>query len=236
MNGLAIFDVDGTLCRSSEVDDRCWIETAREILSLPGIDTDWSSYEHSTDGAIASQLVRDRTDLRPLDEHVRAIRDDFARRVRSEVDRDPAVSRPVDGAVEIFDLLRSRGWSVAIATGGWRTTANMKLATAGVPFLDVPAAHADDAHPRETIVKTAWERAESRDRVTFDRIVYVGDGVWDLRAARRLGIGFLGIATGERAAMLGAEGAVRVLPSFDPFSTVLESIVAVAASPGDGAR
>ena len=236
MNGLAIFDVDGTLCRSSDVDDRCWIESAREVLSLPKIDTDWSCYEHSTDEAIASQLVREGTKLRPVDDYVRKIRDAFVRRVRAEVDRDPGVSRPLDGAVDIFDRLRSHQWSVAIATGGWRLTANLKLKTAGVPYLDVPAAHADDAHPRESIVKTALERAQSHGRTTFDRIVYIGDGVWDVRAARKLGIGFLGIASGERAAMLRAEGAIRILSGFDPFSAVLEALGAITGSPGNGSR
>ena len=229
MKRLAIFDVDGTLCRSSDVDDRCWVDAAHEALGLRDIDTDWSHYEHSTDEAIATELVRDRTDLRPVEDHVVRVRDAFVRRMREAIDRDAGVSRPVPGAVELFGRLESHGWDVAIATGGWRVTATIKLETAGVPIEGVAAAHADDAHPRETIVATARARARERGGAAFDRVVYVGDGVWDVRASRSLGIGFLGIADGARAEALRREGATSVLPSFEPFSGFLTAIDAADA-------
>ncbi len=232
MNGLAIFDVDGTLCRSSDLDDRCWSDAASEVLGLPEIETDWSRYDHSTDEAIATQLIRDRTDLRPIRLQVALVRDAFVRRVRDAIARDGGVSRPVPGAIELFDQLEASGWGVAIATGGWRVTANLKLETAGIRAEGVPAAHADDAHPRESIVTIARERAESRYGRTFDRLVYVGDGIWDVRASRSLGIGFLGIANGGRADELRDEGATQVLASFEPFSTLLGAIQ-VAETPGE---
>lgn len=236
MGNLAIFDVDGTLCRSSDVDDRCWIDAAREILGLPRIETDWGSYEHSTDEAIATQLIRDRTDLRPIRDQVDRVRDAFVLGMREAIGSDHGVSPPVEGAVELFDRLRGNDWSVAIATGGWRTTAELKLRTAGIPIEDVPAAHADDAHPREEIITIARRRAERLKGRTFDRVVYVGDGVWDIRAARRLEIGFLGIAAGDRAQALRTEGAACVLPCFEPFSAVLGALEATRAAGGLGGR
>ena len=121
--------------------------------------TDWSTYSHSTDEAIATDLIRDRTDLEVGDDVVHRIRDDFAVRIEAAIEREPGLFRPVGGAPEVFMRLRQAGWRVAIATGGWRRTAELKLATAGVPFEGVAAAHADDAHPRERIVEIAARRA-----------------------------------------------------------------------------
>jgi phosphoglycolate phosphatase-like HAD superfamily hydrolase len=54
--------------------------------------------------------------------------------------------------------------------------------------------------------------------------VYVGDGVWDARACRGVGIPFIGIGTGSRATRLAAEGAVCVFPDFSDADIFLRSV------------
>jgi phosphoglycolate phosphatase-like HAD superfamily hydrolase len=54
--------------------------------------------------------------------------------------------------------------------------------------------------------------------------VYVGDGVWDARACRSVGIPFIGIGTGSRATRLSAEGAVCVFPDFNDSDIFLRSV------------
>lgn len=228
MQGIVIFDVDGTLSRTSEVDDDCWLEAARSVLGVESMSTDWSTYSHSTDEAIATDLIRDRTELPRDTATVHAVRDDFAARIAEALSRDPRLFQPVPGAVEVFGLLRSAGWVPAIATGGWRRTAEMKLRAAGVPFEGVPAAHADDAHPREEIVGISATRAVPAGSGPFDRAAYVGDGIWDVRAAARLGIGFIGIGEGEAARRLREEGAGTVLPDFGDPQAFLDAVEARA--------
>ena len=213
--GIVIFDVDGTLSRTSEVDDDCWMAAARSILGVESMSTDWSTYTHSTDEAIATDLIRDRTDLPREPATVHAVRDDFAARITDALARDPDLFHPIPGAVEIFGILESAGWTPAIATGGWRRTAEMKLRAAGVPFDGVPAAHADDAHPREEIVRISATRAVPPGLEHFQRAAYVGDGIWDVRAAATLGIGFIGIGEGEAAGRLRGAGAETVFPGFE---------------------
>ena len=229
--GIVIFDVDGTLSRTSEVDDDCWLAAARSVLGVESMSTDWSDYSHSTDEAIATDLIRDRPGLSGGDDLVRRVRDDFANRISTELERNPELFRPVPGADRIFELLAAAGWVPAIATGGWRRTAEMKLGAAGVPFRDVPAAHADDAHPREEIVRIAATRALASPTSTFDRAVYVGDGVWDVRAAARLGIGFIGIGVSEAADRIEAAGAEVVFPDYLSGDAFLEAIEERAAGP-----
>ena len=46
----------------------------------------------------------------------------------------------------------------------------------------------------------------------------------DARACRTLGIPFVGVATGARAAILAAEGAARVVPDLVPGDGLLECV------------
>ena len=233
--GIVIFDVDGTLSRTSEVDDDCWIETARSILGFESMSTDWSDYSHSTDEAIASDLIRDHHDESRAEVMLHRVRDDFSARIEAALAGNPNLFRPVPGAETIFEVLAAAGWASAIATGGWRRTAEMKLRAAGVPFDGVPAAHADDAHPREEIVLIAARRASSLRGRDFDRAVYVGDGVWDVRAADGLGIGFVGIGESVAADRLRNAGADIVFPDFLSGVAFLEAIEKQASGPFPGA-
>jgi len=230
MPGIVVFDLDGTLARTSEVDDACWLEAASDVLGLDSMETDWSRYPHSTDEAIALELIRTRTDLAPTDENVHRVRDAFAARIEAARRRRPEWFLPVPGAPAIFEAMRSSGWAVAIATGGWRRTAGLKLEAAGVPHDDVPAAHADDAHTRETIIETAMMRASASSGEVFDRGVYVGDGRWDVLATDRMGLGFVGIGEGDRAELLRSVGAETVLPDYLDFSAFLDAVERLATS------
>ena len=55
-------------------------------------------------------------------------------------------------------------------------------------FDDHPAASADDAHDREFIMKISMQRAVEQHGTPFVSPVYVGDGIWDARSCRTLGI------------------------------------------------
>lgn len=124
----------------------------------------------------------------------------------------------------LADLSASAKYRVSIATGGWRDSARLKMASAGMCFDDHPTASADDAHDRESIMKISIQRAVERHGAPFSRTVYVGDGVWDARACRTLGIPFVGIGSGERAARLVSEGAMCVFQNYADADLFLESL------------
>lgn len=112
---------------------------------------------------------------------------------------------------------------VALATGAWRDSARLKMASAGLCYDDYPAASSDDALDRVPIIRLSMQRAAERHG-KFGSAVYVGDGIWDARACRRVGIPFIGVATDGRAARLTAEGAVRVFPDFSDTDLFLSSM------------
>jgi phosphoglycolate phosphatase-like HAD superfamily hydrolase len=142
--------------------------------------------------------------------------------------------REIPGAAVLLHSLRAdRRWLVAIATGGWSVSARFKLASAGLVVDNCPWASADDAVDRADILRTAIERAGQKyGQGAFEKVVYVGDGVWDVRAAKALGIGFLGLSTEAKARRLLEEGALCVLPDFSDLLGVRECLEVVAQRTG----
>src|SRR5207302_11347160 len=101
---------------------------------------------------------------------------------------------PVAGADRLLSrLAQSDAHRVSLATGGWRDSARLKMVSAGMCFDDHPAASADDALDRESIMRLSVQRAVELHRGSFASTVYIGDGVWDVHACRALGIPVIGI-------------------------------------------
>ena len=64
-------------------------------------------------------------------------------------------------------------------------------------------------------MRTACRRAaEHYGCANFDVIVYVGDGLHDVRASQNLSYGFIGVAGTERAERLRAAGARYIVADF----------------------
>lgn len=224
---IVVFDIDGTLCQTSQVDDACWCAMVRDVLGVDSITTDWTAYPHSTDEAIASALIREHLDLEPSRDLLDRMRDRFVELLKEAYAEDPGLFRGTPGAENLLRYLRENNMHVAIATGGWAPSARFKLQKAGLWQEDLSAAFACDAHPREEILSIAIARAAEAagcDRAALGKVVYVGDGLWDLRAARTMEIGFLGIALGQREEALRAEGASEVMQDFSDIPTFMAAL------------
>ena len=224
---LAIFDVDGTLLDNMEVEDACYSAALREVLELPSLDTDWTRYEHVSDAAIAVEAYRRHHGSEPDPTRLEATVARFVRLLADAHESDAGAIRPVAGAVELFDALLERGWAVAIATGAWRRASELKLSAGGVSFAGVPMATSEDGPARSSIVSAARARAERLHGVErFDRVVSIGDGVWDVLAARDLGLPFVGVGPGERAERLRAAGVGVILESYADIEATVAALEA----------
>ena len=110
-------------------------------------------------------------------------------------------------SIALNRLKRESDWAVAIATGCWRESALLKLRAAQIDIEGIPAAFAEDGLSREEILETAVLQALQDYRVdSFAKTVSIGDGLWDVRTARRLGFTFLGVGGGEAVAFLERAG------------------------------
>jgi len=203
---IAVFDIDGTLTDTNTVDHECYVVAVREVLGCE-VGEDWGGVEDVTDSNILQELwKRQRSEPLPssVEQEVIAL---FVDLLQVEARRYPDRFRPIPGARDVFARLDERGWRSAMATGGWRESAEFKLWSASVPFEDVPLASASDRILRADIIRHLLG-SMGKGEVPA---VYVGDRPWDVRAARALGMGFVGVGRGAAAAKLRDAGAVQVI-------------------------
>jgi phosphoglycolate phosphatase-like HAD superfamily hydrolase len=235
---LAIFDIDGTLTESVAVDEVCFVQAFRDVLDIEGINTNWLDYNFQTDSGLAVEICRNHLGRDPGGAEIRRLQARFAQLLCAAVEGAGQPIGAIPGAALLLHSLGAqRRWLVAIATGGWGVSARFKLASAGLVVDAFPWASADDALDRVDILRTAiWRAGEHYGQHGLEKVVSVGDRVWDVRAAKTLGIGFLGLATGDKAVRLVEEGASCVLPDFSDLVRVGKSLEAVARKPYEGGR
>lgn len=212
---LIIFDVDETLTRSERLDTDCYSRAVSEYLGCP-IDTDWSRYRHQTDSGILSEVLQEHGhEGSPVT--TERIKRRFLELLRAAHREDPSCCTEIAGARAMLERLgRCGGVRVAIATGGWADSARLKLRLAGIESRNFPFASADDAPERESILALAIDRAAKALDGAPRLVTYVGDAPWDVVAARRARVSFLGVARGpaERGALERA-GVTALLSDFD---------------------
>ena len=220
---LVMFDIDGTLTETMKVDEECFVRSFKDMFGFDDIDTDWSHYPRTTDSGVFEDVFSSRIGRSPTAQEVSRFRQHFIRLLSAASSQSPFA--PVEGADRLLSRLAQGGLHrVSLATGSWRESARLKMASAGMCFDDHPAASADDALDRESIMRLSKQRAAERYGESFASTVYVGDEVWDARACRSVGIPFIGIGAGSRATRLSAEGAVCVLPDFRDADMFLRSV------------
>jgi phosphoglycolate phosphatase-like HAD superfamily hydrolase len=213
---LVLFDIDGTLTQTGEVDNRCYLCALGEALRTTYISSDWASYPNVTDSGIAAALWEACYGAPPSRQQLDAVCQRFVALLGQEFARNPDVCRAVPGAAAILaELARRADFTVGLATGGWLESARLKLHHAGLGGRTFPLATASDASSREAIMTLAAERVAAHWGVLgFQSIVYVGDAVWDIKAARRLGWHFVGIGSEGSAERLRREGAQWVFADY----------------------
>ncbi len=57
---LVMFDIDGTLTATGDVDGRCYAQAVAEALGIDGFDPVWGNYKYVTDSGIASEIIENQ--------------------------------------------------------------------------------------------------------------------------------------------------------------------------------
>ena len=183
-----IFDIDGTLLRSAAVDDDLYRRAVLSVLGDVQFRSSLEAYDYVSDAGILSQILSDNA----LDDDVElvgAVKACFINELAAHIAANGPFEE-IPGAKRTLEkLYRSANHSVAIATGGWRESALLKLKTAGLGELDVPLATSDDARDRKDIMRIALSHLGS----AFSSVTYFGDGPWDREATVALGWRFVAV-------------------------------------------
>lgn len=211
-----MFDIDGTLVESYDFDSTCFQAAVKDVLGVQP-DDDWGSYRHVTDSGILEEIF-DREEVvagrRP--ELMQAVKSRFISRIAQHLDSHSCHALP--GAAEFMAALNQRSdIVVALATGGWRESALMKMQAAGLHLDGIAMATASDHYDRMAIMKLAEKRAAAGHS---GEKVYFGDGPWDHRAATALAYHF--VLVGERFQYAPA------ISHYREAAAILENIMSVS--------
>jgi phosphoglycolate phosphatase-like HAD superfamily hydrolase len=223
MTRLAIFDLDGTLTDTNAVDEECYLEAMSTELGC-ALNPDWTTYQHCTDAGIAHEALSNFFGRPASSAEIDRLRGRFFALLEARLTADPSRFSVIPGASALLSRLREEGWHLCIATGGWSVSAEIKRRAAGLPQA-VPIFSSDLHHTREGILEIAIDQMKESNGVpSYDRIVSLGDGVWDVSAAAALRLPFVGIGRGARADRLRAAGARVVLGDFADLTEAMEAI------------
>jgi len=188
-NSLYIFDIDGTLTDS--------IPT---YIGLTDIDTDYDNYLHHTDRyALAYNYQRN---------FGKQITDELCQQVDILLEKElqkhpPAVE--IKGAQKTLRALQKNDIPFAYGTGAFPKATAIKMNQAKLPLITEVLATSMHSETREGFVKHAITKAQKYyNQIDFARIIAVGDGLWDLKAAKNLGIEFIGVGLKNKQALIDA--------------------------------
>ena len=220
--GLVIFDVDGTLCDTTAVDEECYLKACREALVFDPNAIDWLDAPQITDTAILQWLWTEHLGRLPSPKEVSTVQNRFVELLSQASVESPNRFRAISGAPEMLADLPSYGWKFTAATGSWRTSAVLKLRAAGIS-PDILGASSTDSPVRSEVFRLAASRA-SLPNGEAQSIVLVGDGLWDVQVAAELGFRFVGINSGPQADQLRQAGAQTVVADFADVGRFLQAL------------
>jgi phosphoglycolate phosphatase-like HAD superfamily hydrolase len=221
---LVIFDIDGTLTETNAVDEICFVQAFADAHAITQINTNWTEYRWVTDSGIMLEIFHERFGQGPTDCELSNYKSRLAKLLETHWAKDSSLFAEISGASHaLTQLNQDAAWAVALATGCWRVSAELKLRAADIHAEHLPAAFAEDGPSRESILQTAVARAQqSFGQSRFEKIVSVGDALWDVRAASNLGIAFIGVGKGELGLKLRQGGATHVLEDYADYGQLID--------------
>jgi phosphoglycolate phosphatase-like HAD superfamily hydrolase len=221
---LVMFDIDGTLTESNDLDNESYLQALSEVFGFSEISSDWTSYSHVTDACILKEVCQRELNRSPSLAEVEVFQKRFLKLLIEGAATNGGI-KPISGALKmLFSLLESSNHAVAYAGGGWTASALFKIQSAHLPIQNIPYAFSDDDESREGITAIALARAKKHYGRSFQNIVYIGDAIWDIRSARKSGYAFIGIASGDQAEELFSAGASHVFSSYDDSESFLAAL------------
>ncbi|BDS13431.1 HAD family hydrolase [Aureispira anguillae] len=211
---LAIFDIDGTLTKTNEIDHLCYIDTVQRFIDKRFTTFEAESFTHFTDSCILIELYKRFLNRPPSALEEEAFKAYYFNALQESLNNSPNYFQAIDGAVEIMHAF-SDEWAVALATGCWVESAKIKLAGGGVDIGQHPLATASDAITRQDIMLTAVERSKVLHQTNqFEHVVYIGDGMWDKSSCASLAMPFVGMDADNDNYTTGKLGNFHLLANY----------------------
>ncbi|MBL4709194.1 MAG: HAD hydrolase-like protein [Flavobacteriales bacterium] len=193
---LLVFDIDDTLTKTASLHIDAFIEGLK-FLGVCDMDTNFGEYLHHTDSYI-SRVIYEKDRKQEFTQEKKNIFEDF---LYSKVKQQSFAE--INGASELLQQLQQKeDIAIAYATGSLLKPAILKLELINANYHPSQLVASNEIEDREGIVSRAIEQSKKMHQVeSFDRIISIGDGLWDLKTAKKLGVDFIGIGEKNEASM-----------------------------------
>lgn len=195
-NTLIIFDIDGTLVESVSTYHRVVVQ-ALNALGIKEIDTNFNALLHHTD-SYALKYNYENYFGKTLPTELIDRFEDLLFEYLKQFPKTEAIL----GAKNIVDQLKHLGYAIAFATGSLPKTALLKLQDAEIWHDERVLSTSKNSFSREGFVLEAIDNAKTfYNTKSFETIIAMGDGIWDLKTAQSLNLNFIGIGKKNKAEM-----------------------------------
>jgi HAD superfamily hydrolase (TIGR01509 family) len=183
-----LFDLDGTLVDTVATRFEAWLRAFDEFQIPAGRDEVAALI--GSDGRRLAQVVAESAHVAIDSQQASAI-DRRAGEIYNDLNNDP---RPLPGVKETLAALDARGipWAIATSSLAAQVRASVDALVLARRPLIVDGSHVAQAKPAPDLIL----RASVELRVSPERAWYVGDAVWDMRAAKAAGTPSIGVTTG----------------------------------------
>ena len=172
------------------IDSKLYFSSITAVLGPIEFRANLNDYDNVTDSGIIAQLMDDNK-LPPESNAIDSIRTLFVEGLIEHI-QTVGPFRAIHGATQIIDRLgHSTEYCVAIATGGWKSSALLKLESSGFNVGGIPIVSCDESPSRTEIMRIALARLGS----DFESVTYFGDADWDRRACQTLGWDFIPVGS-----------------------------------------
>lgn len=182
---LFILDIDGTLIDSCLLEGDLYKTAVKKVFGNLKFLNRWEHYTQVTDGAILLETVRNNLQREPSRIEISEVKKEFCRLLEL-IENIP----PIRGVEAFISRIKEANIEFVLATGGWKESALIKLHKASLDLSQYKLFSSDDSINRCQIVSKALDEFKY---ISKPNIYSIGDGLWDLEVAKKLGINFIGM-------------------------------------------
>lgn len=194
---LLVFDIDYTLTQTAKIYQDIFAEGLKE-LGVKKKSHKFNSYKHHTDSYIAKEIYESEIKSNFSESKMKELEQVIDNKLQAiEIKEIRAASETIS------KLQKNKEVAICFATGSFLKPATQKLHAIGIKFNPLQLMASNDFYKREEIVKEAIKNAKKFYGVdSFNRIISIGDGIWDLNCANNLGIDFIGIGNRNKSILI----------------------------------
>src|SRR5437867_8015613 len=116
---LIMFDIDGTLTQSNDLDDAAFLRALSDVFGLHGISDDWDGYTHVSDSCIVREACQAGIGRAPRPDEVETFQRRFVELLVESARKLGGIRQVAGASAMLKQLCDSGSYAVAYAGGGW---------------------------------------------------------------------------------------------------------------------